>query len=131
MTALALLAVAALGASPQGVTVRVETPAAKGASAADAEAVAKAVQGELKAQGYGVVTAGKAHASITGTVTKGDGGFLVALTLTRESDAQVLDDARGTAKAAAELPRVGVEVAKALATEIRIAWGVRTKLKLK
>jgi len=120
--------------APQGVTVRVEAPVAAGASKADAEAVATAVRAELTAEGYGVLKpgdGGTAMASVTGTLARDEGGLLVVLTLTKVADKTVLDEERARVKQAAELPAAGTDLAKRLATEIRLTWGVRTKLKVK
>jgi GAF domain-containing protein len=122
-----------LGAAPQGVTVRVDAPVVTGASKANAEAIAAAVRAELTAQGYGVLKPGDAGAmaAVTGTLTKDERGLLLVLTLTRVSDGAVLDDERETVKDSAGLAAAATEATRRLATEIRLTWGVRTKLKLK
>lgn len=113
----------------QGVTFRLLKPT--GASSAEAEAVFSAMKRELESEGYAVVTSAdaKAHGTLTGTVKKGSDGYVVKLSLTRDRDALVLEDASEAAKTPTELPKAGTEVAKQLATAWRMANGVRVKMK--
>lgn len=127
---LALAAALSLAAPPsQGVTFRLFKPT--GASSTEAEAVFTAMKKELEGQGYGVVTTAeaKAHGTLAGTLTKGTEGYVVKLSLTRNRDALVLEDAHEAAKTSAELGKAGVEVAKQLATAWRMANGVRVRVK--
>ncbi|MBE2248854.1 MAG: hypothetical protein IAE78_04835 [Myxococcus sp.] len=132
---LSFLATVVLSAPPvQGQTIRVPKPATFGATAVEAEAVQAAVKKELEAEGYGVLTSAEAKghtAIISGTLTKVGGGYIVNLSIIRESDHRVLDQVREEAKTAADLPRASTEVAKRLAAALRQAMGVRATIKLK
>lgn len=129
---LATLTTLVLAAPPaQGLWIRVPKPAAFGATAAEAKAVQAAVKVELEAEGYGVVTDDDAKgyaAIISGTVTKVGGGYIVNLSIIRESDHRVLDHVREEAKSVAELPKTSTEVAKRLAAALREAMGVRLRV---
>jgi hypothetical protein len=134
---LALVSTLALALSappPQGHTIRLPKPSAFGATAAEAEAVQTAVRQELEAEGYAVVTSDEAKghtAIITGTLTKVGGSYIVNLSIIRESDHRVLDNVRQEAKSATELPKASTDIAKQLASALRLAMGVRAKVKLK
>lgn len=119
---------------PQGHTIRVPRPSTFGATTVEAEAVQTAVKQELEAEGYGVLTSddAKGHtAIISGSVTKVGGGYIVNLSIIRESDHRILDNVRQEAKSMAELPKASTDIAKQLASALRLAMGVRAKVKLK
>ena len=124
-----------LSAPPaQGLTIRVPKPSTFGATAAEALAVQAAVKQELEGEGYGVLTTEDATghtAIISGSVTKVGGGYIVNLSIIRESDHRILDNVREEAKTMAELPKASTDIAKQLATALRMAMGVRAKVKLK
>lgn len=132
---LALVSTLVLSAPPpQGLTIRVPRPSTFGATALEAEAVQTAVKQELEGEGYGVLTAddAKGHtAIISGSVTKVGGGYIVNLSIIREADHRVLDNVREEAKTVAELPKASTDIAKQLASALRVAMGVRAKVKLK
>jgi hypothetical protein len=124
-----------LSAPPvQGLTIRVPKPSTFGATAAEALAVQAAVKQELEGEGYGVLTTEDATghtAIISGSVTKVGGGYIVNLSIIRESDHRILDNVREEAKTMAELPKASTDIAKQLASALRMAMGVRAKVKLK
>lgn len=118
----------------QGLIIRVPKPSSFGATAADAEAVQLAVKNELEAEGYAVVTGDDrkgVSAIISGTLTKVGAGYILNLSIIRESDHRVLDQVREEAKTTADLPRASAEIAKQLASALRMAMGVRAKVKVK
>ncbi len=118
----------------QGLTIRVPKPSTFGATAAEALAVQAAVKQELEGEGYGVLTTEDATghtAIISGSVTKVGGGYIVNLSIIRESDHRILDNVREEAKTMAELPKASTDIAKQLASALRMAMGVRAKVKLK
>ncbi len=124
-----------LSAPPvQGLTIRVPKPSTFGATAAEALVVQAAVKQELEGEGYGVLTTEDATghtAIISGSVTKVGGGYIVNLSIIRESDHRILDNVREEAKTMAELPKASTDIAKQLASALRMAMGVRAKVKLK
>lgn len=127
---LALAMALSLTGAPQAVSVKVTALELKGGSTTlDADLVSKAVSTELTKQGYAIVSE-KAQARIAGRLEKSKDGYLVHLTLVREADAVELDDVKLRAGTREELTKAGTEGAKKLATEIRLAWGVRAKIKL-
>ena len=133
---LAFVATVVLSAPPppQGHTIRVVKPSTFGATTAEAEAVQAAVKQELEAEGYGVLTSpeAKGHtAIISGSVTKVGGGYIVNLSIIRESDHRILDSVRQEAKSVAELPKASTDIAKQLAAALRMAMGVHAKVKLR
>ncbi|MBL8923612.1 MAG: hypothetical protein JNJ54_32455 [Myxococcaceae bacterium] len=128
-----MLALCLTAPPAQGLTIAVPKPEVTGATAADAEAVQAAVKKELEGQGYGVVTKTdvKRSASVSGSLTKRDGGYVVDLAITFERDGRVLEHVREEAKTPADLPRASAEGARQLASALRLATGVRAKVKLK
>ncbi len=131
----AIVSALVLSAPPaQGLTIRVPKPSTFGATAAEAVAVQEAVKQELEGEGYGVLTTedAKGHtAIISGSLTKVGGGYIVNLSIIRESDHRILDNVREEAKTMAELPKASTDIAKQLASALRLAMGVRAKVKLK
>jgi hypothetical protein len=130
------LAVSLVVSAPpaQGLTIRVPRPSSFGATAADGEAVQVAVKNELEGEGYAVVTGDDrkgVSAIISGTLTKVGAGYILNLSIIRESDHRVLDQVREEAKTAADLPRASTEIARQLASALRMAMGVRAKVKVK
>jgi hypothetical protein len=132
---LTFVSIVVLSAPPaQGLTIRVSKPSAFGATSVEVDAVQAAVKLELEAEGYGVLTSeeAKGHtAIISGAVTKVGGGYIVNLSIIRESDHRVLDSVREEAKTMADLPKASIGIAKQLAAALRLAMGVRAKVKLK
>lgn len=129
----AVLALCLTAPPAQGLTIAVPKPEVTGATVGDAEAVQSAVKRELEGQGYGVVTTteGKRAASVSGSLTKRDGGYVVDLAITFERDGRVLENVREEARTPAELPKASAEAARQLASALRLATGVRAKVKLK
>jgi hypothetical protein len=97
---------------------------------AAAETVTAALKEELTAQGYGVVGAdARGQAQVASKVAGLDGGCLVTLTLTRQPDGLILDEQREPAASQAEVARATRAAMRRLATQIRLTWGVRVKVK--
>lgn len=128
----ALLSLGAGPVAPQGVSIQVQRLAlVGGASKADGEAVRRAASDELARQGYAMVdvdeAATRAKAVISGTVKQlSRGRWLVTLTLSRSSG-EILDE---VTLEGGDLAQAGTDGAKRLATEIRVTWGVRARIKL-
>jgi hypothetical protein len=130
-----LLTVAAavlLSAPPsQGVTFRLLKPTASKATAAQIDAVVRAMRKELEGQGYGVVTTAdqKASGTLSGSVEAQAEGVLVKISIAREKDQLILEEVSELAKPPSELEKTATLVAKQLATAWRMANGVRVKIK--
>lgn len=125
---------ALLAAAPaQGYAVAVEPFERVDTTEVEARLVESAIAEELRAQGYGVEKKRDARgvrAVFSGRVVKRDGGFVVEVTLARADDGRVLDDDRRKVKTKEGLSDAGRELAKSLAREMRMTFGVRAKIKL-
>jgi hypothetical protein len=123
----------ALSGAPQGVSVKLVPLEAKaGATAADALLVTRALEAELKAQGYAVVGAeAKAQALIAGRLERDAQRWTLHVTLVNVADKLEVDDTRLNVAAREELSKAGTEAAKTLAAAIRQTWGVRARIKLR
>ena len=108
-------------AAPQGVEV-VVLPAS-----GDAAQVAKAVRGELTAQGYGGLEAKKGAAEVVTTVERLEKKWLVKLLLRKTKDGAVVAEVRDEAEPES-VERVSVEMARELASQLRQAFGVRVRV---
>jgi hypothetical protein len=129
---LATVLVLALSGAPQGISIRVGPFEARArATSAELALVTAAVERELKAQGYAVVSGdGKAEAFIAGTLEREAEQWSLHVTLVNPATQTELEDVRLGVGARDELPKAGAEAAKKLAAEIRARWGVRARLKL-
>jgi hypothetical protein len=130
------LAACLVAATPpaQGLTIRVPRPATFGGTNTEAVAVQGAVKAELEAEGYAVVVTSEDKAiaaTISGTLTKIGNGYILNLSIIRQSDGRVLDQVREEAKSSADLVRASTNIAKQLASALRQAMGVRAKVKVK
>lgn len=130
---LTLVVALSLAAPPaQGLTIQVTTPEVTGATPAEAETVQAAVKKELEGQGYAVITAdGKRAARISGSVTRKDAMYVLDFSITLERDGRILENVREVAPTKAELPKAAAFCARELASALRLATGVRAKVKLK
>lgn len=116
----------------QGLTIQVTAPEVTGATAEEAAIVQTAMKKELEGQGYGVLLKdGKRQATISGALTKKDAIYLLDFSITFERDGRILENVREMAPTKAELPTASVWIARELASALRMAAGVRAKVKLK
>jgi hypothetical protein len=130
------LAVSVVVAAPpaQGLTIRVPRPSSFGATAAEAEVVQRAVTTELEGEGYAVVTGPedkRIAAIVSGTLTKVGAGFILNLSIIRHRDGRVLDQVREEARSLGDLERASTDIARQLAAALRLAMGVRARLKVR
>lgn len=130
MLTLALLLT--LQQAPQGVSVRVQPLELKGAAAADATLVSTALETELRAQGYAVVSKNAAaRALVAGTLERDKDTWRLHVALVRADEQVELDDTRLEVHQRDALATAGKEAAKQLASTIRQTWGVRAKIKVR
>jgi len=126
--------IALLAAGPaQGYAVAVEPFERVGTTEAEAKLVESGIREELKAQGYGVTdsrTAKGTRAVMSGRLVRKDGKLIVELTLARTDTGQVLDNDRKKVDKTEELTDAGKELAKSLAREMRMTFGVRAIIKM-
>ncbi|MCA2979277.1 MAG: hypothetical protein INH41_23310 [Myxococcaceae bacterium] len=118
----------------QGLTIRVPRPSSFGATAAEAEVVQRAVTTELEGEGYAVVTGPedkRIAAIVSGTLTKVGAGFILNLSIIRHRDGRVLDQVREEARSLGDLERASTDIARQLAAALRLAMGVRARLKVR
>jgi hypothetical protein len=128
MSALVLLSL--LAGAPQGLGVTLPPLELRGAGPAEAKLVAEALAAELRLQGYEVRASGKAEGLIVGHLEKSERGWVLALSLVDAAREVELDDVKLTVGKREELAAAGTEAARRLASAIRLAWGVRARLKL-